>query len=70
MTVTKVTVVGGERFDVEGTLEEIEGRIVAAARGSIMEMVRLTEAVTGHEVALNPEHVVALRGGDANSDTY
>ncbi len=69
MTVTNVTVVGGERFDVEGTLEDIEGRIIAAARGSIMEMVRLTEAATGKSVALNPEHVVALRGGDGASET-
>lgn len=58
--------VGGERLDVEGSLEEIEGRIIAAARGSIMEMVRLTEALTGHPVAINPEHVVALRAGGAN----
>lgn len=69
MAVTRVTVVGGERFDVEGTLEEIEGQIIAAARGSIMEMVSLTEAVTGQPVALNPEHVVALRAGDGHPGT-
>jgi uncharacterized protein YlzI (FlbEa/FlbD family) len=58
---TEVTVSGGERFVVEGSPQEAEKRIVAAARGSIMELVWFTEAASGYPLALNPDHVVAVR---------
>jgi uncharacterized protein YlzI (FlbEa/FlbD family) len=61
MATTEVTVIGGERFVVDGSPQEAEKRIVAAARGSIMELVWFTETATGEPLALNPEHVVAVR---------
>jgi hypothetical protein len=59
--VSELIVVGGERFQVQGTLEEVEARILNAARGSILELVWLTEAEAGHPIALNPAYIVALR---------
>jgi hypothetical protein len=35
--------------------------ILDAARGSIMQLAWLVEAGTGDDLAINPEHVVALR---------
>jgi hypothetical protein len=35
--------------------------ILDAARGSIMQLAWLTEAHTGVDLAVNPQHVVALR---------
>jgi uncharacterized protein YlzI (FlbEa/FlbD family) len=61
MAATELTVTGGERFIVEGSPQEAEKQIVAAARGSIMELVWFTELATGQPLALNPEHVVAVR---------
>jgi hypothetical protein len=64
---SEITVIGGDRFRVEGSPKEVEERIVAAARGSIMELVWFTEIATGGSLALNPEHVVAVRAADAES---
>jgi hypothetical protein len=63
MASTDITVVCGERYRVQGTTKEVEERIVAASRGSIMELVWFTEAPSGQPLAINPEHVVALRPG-------
>jgi hypothetical protein len=54
-------VVGGERYRVEGTVQQIEALVVDAARGSLLQLVWLTEAPSGDRFALNPEHVIALR---------
>jgi hypothetical protein len=56
-----ITVVGGTRFRVEGSVEEVERLILNAARGSIMELAWVTEAETGERIGINPEHVVLLR---------
>jgi uncharacterized protein YlzI (FlbEa/FlbD family) len=61
MAATELTVTSGEHFVVDGSPQEAEKRIVAAARGSIMELVWFTEAATGQPLALNPDHVVAVR---------
>jgi hypothetical protein len=58
---TEIHIEGGGPFRVEGTPKEVAALIVAAARGSIMEFVWLTEATTGEAVAVNPERIVALR---------
>ncbi|MGO9750809.1 MAG: hypothetical protein ACLP8S_14170 [Solirubrobacteraceae bacterium] len=58
---TEVTVVGGARFLVEGDATLIEAMILAAARGSIMELAWMTDAETGERIGVNPEYVVALR---------
>ena len=59
--VTEVTVAGGERFRVEGEADRIEAMILAAARGSIMELAWMTDAQTGERIGVNPEYVVTLR---------
>jgi hypothetical protein len=59
--VTEILVVGGERFRVQGPADEVESKIIAAARGSILELVSLVEAESGALIALNPAHIVAVR---------
>jgi hypothetical protein len=59
--ICELLVVGGQRFSVDGALEEVEAKILDAARGSILELVWLTETGTGDPLALNPAHIVALR---------
>jgi hypothetical protein len=46
---------------VEGDVTAVERAIVDAARGSIMQLARLTDADTRVDLAVNPEHVVMLR---------
>jgi hypothetical protein len=59
--ITEVLVVGGERFRVLGRPDEVETKILEAARGSLMELVWLTEVESGQSLGLNPQHVVAVR---------
>jgi hypothetical protein len=59
---TELTVLTGERYRIEGDPKEVERIIVDAARGSIMQLAWLVEAETGQALAVNPDHVVALRG--------
>jgi hypothetical protein len=61
-TTTEIMVVGGDRYRVEGDLGEVERVILAAARGSLMELAWLVEAETGERIGVNPESVVLLRG--------
>ena len=58
---TEITLVHGERYRVEGDLEDVEERILRAARGSIMELAWLREAESGEQLGINPEYVVMLR---------
>lgn len=58
---TEITVLGGDRYRVEGRAEDVERLILAAARGSIMELAWLVEAESGERIGLNPECVVMLR---------
>mgnify|MGYP001195935400 CR=1 FL=1 len=60
-SITELTVVGGDRYRVEGDLKDVERQILSAARGSIMEFAWLVEAETGERIGLNPEHVVMVR---------
>jgi hypothetical protein len=64
LTTTEITVVGGDRYLVDGDAQEIEALILGAARGSLMELAWLVEAETGKRLALNPDHVVVLRALD------
>jgi hypothetical protein len=61
MPATEIMLVHGAPVVVEGEPRAVEAAIVAAARGSILELVWLTEVGTDGPVALNPDHVVALR---------
>jgi hypothetical protein len=59
--VTEITVVGGDRYRVQGDVRDVERKILDAARGSLMELSWLVEAETGENLAINPECVVMLR---------
>jgi hypothetical protein len=63
---TEIIVISADRFEVDGDPRSVEEAIVGAARGSIMAFAWFTEAVSSEPVAVNPEHVVALRA--ATSD--
>jgi hypothetical protein len=60
---TEIVLVNGTRCRVEGKAEDVELQILNAARGSLLELVWLTETESGQRIALNPEHVVLLRAG-------
>jgi hypothetical protein len=60
--------VGGERLLVEGDPGDIEGAILSAARGSIMELAWMTEVDSGQRVGINPDHVLTLRALDLGSE--
>lgn len=66
---TEITLVGGERLRVEGHPREVEATILAAARGSIMELAWMTEAGSAQSVGINPEHVLTLRAVSAGSSS-
>jgi hypothetical protein len=58
---TEVILVTGERYEVSGAAETVEAAIVAASRGSIMQLAWLTELGSGWSIAVNPSHVAAIR---------
>ena len=61
MTSTEITVVTGHSYRVEAAVKDVEQAILDAARGSIMQLAWFVESETGQNLAVNPEHVVALR---------
>jgi len=58
---TEITVLGGDRYRVEGDAKDVERLILDAARGSIMELAWMVEVETGERLGINPECVVMLR---------
>jgi hypothetical protein len=58
---TEICVVTGERYRVQGDVKDIESAILAAARGSIMELAWMVDQATGESIGINPEFVVLLR---------
>jgi hypothetical protein len=62
---TELTLTGGQRLRVEGEPQKVEAAIIAAARGSIMELAWVVEAESGERLGLNPEHVVMIRAAGA-----
>ncbi len=58
---TEVTLVGGDRYRVEGAAADVERAILDAARGSIMEFAWFDDADTGERIGINPEQVIMLR---------
>jgi hypothetical protein len=61
---TEITVIGGDRYRVEGSADDVQALILAAARGSIMELAWMVEVQTGERIGINPEHVTLLRAID------
>jgi hypothetical protein len=58
---TEITVVTGRCYRVESKVKDVERIILDAARGSIMQFAWLVESETARDLAVNPDHVVALR---------
>ena len=61
MALIEITLTGGERVRIDGDARAVESAILAAARGSIMELAWMVDSETGQRIGINPEHVVTLR---------
>jgi hypothetical protein len=59
---TEIILVTGDRYRVEGDVKAVERMILDAARGSLMQLAWFTDSETRDDVAINPDHVVVLRG--------
>jgi hypothetical protein len=64
VSLTEITLAGGERLRVDGDVHDVESALLAAARGSLMEFAWLTRADAGQRVGVNPEHVLMLSALD------
>jgi hypothetical protein len=64
IALTEVSLVGGASLRAAGEPSRVEAQILSAARGSLMELAWLTDAATGMQVGVNPDHVVMLRPVD------
>jgi hypothetical protein len=66
---TEITLITGERYEIQGAIEEVESTILSASRGSIMQLAWLTERASNAPVGINPGCIVSLRAviADANS---
>jgi hypothetical protein len=64
VSVTEITLTGGERLRVQGTLKDVEAAILSAARGSIMEFAWMTDVDSAQRIGINPDHVIMLRALD------
>ncbi len=60
---TEIALVTGDRYEVSGSPKEVETIIIAASRGSIMQIAWLTDHVSGALVGINPASIVSLRAG-------
>jgi hypothetical protein len=60
LDITELSLVTGQRYVVQGSLAEVEAAIIAASRGSIMQLAWLTET-SGERIGVNPSSVVSLR---------
>ena len=58
---TEILLATGDSYRVDGEPKEVERMILDAARGSLLQLAWLIEAGTGRQLAVNPEHVAALR---------
>ena len=61
MDITQLTVLTGEQYEIEGSLDAVEAALVAASRGSIMQLAWLTERKSQSTVGINPASIVSLR---------
>jgi len=61
---TDLTLTTGERLRVTGSVGDVEATVVAASRGSIMQMAWLQESATGRRIAVNPRWVVTIAAAD------
>jgi hypothetical protein len=61
MDATEVTLVTGQRYEIAGSPEEVEHAIIAASRGSIMQLAWLTERGSEAAIGINPACIASLR---------
>jgi hypothetical protein len=62
---SEVILITGDRYEIEGSPEDVERQILNAARGSIPELAWLKESDSGRPIGVNPTHIVALRPAEA-----
>jgi hypothetical protein len=60
----EVRLLNGNVFTVEGTLEEIEGKLSDAARSGQSRLAWFTEHGTDASVGVNPAHVASLKASE------
>ena len=61
VTYAEVRLLNGDVFVVEGTLDEVEGKLSDAARSGQSRLAWFTEQGTDGSVGVNPAHVATLR---------
>jgi hypothetical protein len=61
VTYAEVRLLNGDVFVVEGTLDEVEGKLSDAARSGQSRLAWFTEHGTDASVGVNPAHVATLR---------
>ena len=61
MGYAEVTLVNGDVFTVEGTLDEVESKLSDAARSGQSRLAWFTEHGTDGSVGVNPVHVAVLK---------
>jgi hypothetical protein len=64
LSVTELTLSGGERVRVDGDSHDVEAAILSAARGSLLEFAWMTEADSGQRIGVNPDRVVMIRAAE------
>jgi hypothetical protein len=57
----EIRLVNGDVFMVEGTLDEVEGKLSDAARSGQSRLAWFTEYGTDGSVGINPAHVASLK---------
>ena len=62
-----MTLSTGQQLLVAGSPEEVEASILAASRGSIMQLAWLHESPAGRSVGVNPAFVVMVTDGSNDS---
>ncbi len=62
MDTTELTLVTGDRYEIAGSIEDVEAALIAASRGSIMQLAWLTERGSDYAIGINPAAIVSLRG--------
>jgi hypothetical protein len=57
----EVRLLNGDVLTVEGTLDEVEGKLSDAARSGQSRLARFTEYGTDGPLGVNPAHVATLK---------
>ena len=63
MDTTEITLATGDRYQIMGSLEDVEAVIISASRGSILQFAWFSDP-DGGRFGVNPGSVVSLRSGE------